>query len=281
MKSVAVIGLGIMGHGIADNFLKNGYQVTIWNRSKSRTKDLLVKGAELASSPKEAAQKADIIFEVTADDESSQAVWLGKNGILEGSRPKQFVIACSTLSVDWVNRLAKKCQFKDLYFFDMPMTGSRPGAESGQLLLLVGGSMQELNKINKDLRAIAKDIKYFGPVGSGTKYKLILNTLQAIHLTGFGEVLRMAEEAGLDKTVVGTALSEVPGGTTTNLAWKNYQVKPDPINFSIGLIEKDLRYSQKMTKNKTYVLRDDAQKKFQNAVESGHQDDDWTTINQL
>ena len=80
-KTIGVIGVGIMGEGIAANYLKKGYNV-VWNRSKDKLKRLIAKGAIPSDSPKEATSKSDIIFEVTANDESSRSVWLGEDGIL-------------------------------------------------------------------------------------------------------------------------------------------------------------------------------------------------------
>ena len=79
---IAVVGLGIMGHGIADNFLKNGYELTVWNRSPEKAQDLVGRGARLATTVAEAVESADIVFEVTANDESSRGLWLGENGII-------------------------------------------------------------------------------------------------------------------------------------------------------------------------------------------------------
>jgi 3-hydroxyisobutyrate dehydrogenase-like beta-hydroxyacid dehydrogenase len=279
MKKVAVIGLGIMGHGIADNFLKNGYEVIAWNRTSDKTKDLIAKGARLAKSPKDASEQADVVFEVTADDESSRKVWLGDDGILAGAKPGQFVVTCATLSVDWVNELAKHCEAKHLNFFDMPMTGSRVGAETGQLVLFVGGDENTLHDIRQDLSAIAKDVKYFGAIGSGTKYKLILNTLQAIHIAGMGQALRMAKAVGLDERKTAEALMERPGGVVTKIAWESYLQQPDPITFSVEWITKDLGYALKMLDEQAYPLLEDVLKIYKEAIEKGLSQADWTKIN--
>lgn len=167
-KKIVVIGLGIMGHGIADNFLKNSYEVTVWNRSSEKADDLVKQGAHLASSIKEAVQNADIVFEVTANDQSSQEIW---KDILQVAKSEQYLITCATLSVQWTDELAKKCGDASLTFFDMPMTGGRVAAESGQLTLLVGGNKGKLNEIKDELNAIAKDVKLFGDVGAGMRYK--------------------------------------------------------------------------------------------------------------
>ncbi len=163
----------------------------------------------------------------------------------------------------------------------MPMTGGRSGAESGQLTLLVGGDQDKLRQIEPDLEAIAHEIKYFGKTGSGMRYKLILNALQAIHILGFGEALRVAKAVGLDEKLVGDALSERPGGTTTNLAWRDYQNEPNPINFSIEWITKDLQYASKMASDTEHPLLDIAQKIYQGAMASGYSHEDWTKVNEL
>src|SRR3989344_5536783 len=92
MKTIAVIGTGIMGRGIALNFLKNDYKVIVWNRTKTNLRKFTQKGAQIAKTPKEAVKNADIVFEVTANDQSSEAVWFGKNGILEGADKKKVLI---------------------------------------------------------------------------------------------------------------------------------------------------------------------------------------------
>jgi 3-hydroxyisobutyrate dehydrogenase-like beta-hydroxyacid dehydrogenase len=280
MKKVAVIGVGIMGHGIADNFLKNGYEVLLWNRTADKAQDLVEKGAKLAANPGEAAKAADIVFEVTANDESVREIWSSKGGIFDNASKDQVLITCATISVEAIDVLAKEAESRGLKFFDMPMTGGRDGAEAGQLILLAGGDKAGIDAIRDDLKAVAKEVKYFGPVGSGMRYKLILNMLQAIHIAGFGEALKMAESAGLDKKLVAEALCERPGGIVTNIAWRDYQVEPDPINFSVEWLVKDLNYASKMT-DIDHPYLDEVLKEYQAAIEQGHGQADWVKINKL
>src|SRR3989338_9242957 len=131
MKKIAVIGTGIMGHGMAANFLKHGFEVTVWNRDKKKLKFLIQKGAIAADTPREAAAKADIVFEVTANDESSRSVWLGDDGILSGAHKNITLIVSCTFSVSWIEELARVCADRKITFFDMPLTGGRGGAEAG------------------------------------------------------------------------------------------------------------------------------------------------------
>ena len=281
MKKVAVIGTGIMGHGIASNFLKNGYRVFVWNRTTTNVKDLVNHGAVATNTPKQTTQEADIVFEVTANDTSSKSVWTGKNGILAGAAPNKILITCATLSTSWVDKLANLCHLKKYNFLDLPMTGGRVGAETGKLILLAGGDEKTLKTIESDLKTISQKVTYFGKSGSGMRFKLLLNMLQAIHIVALGEVLNLAKEVGLDIKVVGDFLAERPGGTTTNLAWRDYQKEPNPINFSIEWITKDLKYTKQLQKGVKLPLLDKTLQKYKKALSQKRGEKDWTTINKI
>lgn len=281
MKSVAIVGTGIMGSGMAVNFLKKGHQVFVWNRTKSKLKPLINRGAIATSSPKEATSKAAIIFDVTANNQSSQSVWLGPRGILAGANSTKCLIANGTFSAAWIDKLAKICQKKKLTFFDMPMTGGRIGAETGAMILLVGSKKQKLKTIYKDLNSIAKRIVYLGKTGSGIRFKLILNMIQSAHIVAFGEALKLAKKTGLNLKVVGDYLSLQPGGVVTNLAWRDYQKEPKPINFSIKWIAKDLKYAKQLAKNLPLPILDQTYKAYLKAVKQKHGRKDWTAINKI
>jgi 3-hydroxyisobutyrate dehydrogenase-like beta-hydroxyacid dehydrogenase len=281
MKKIAVIGIGIMGNGIATNFLKNGYKVTVWNRHSEKLINLKKTGAIVASSPRQATEYADIIFEVTANDKSSQSVWLGENEILAGANSQKVLIECSTISISWVDKLIKLCKQKSFSFFDMAMTGGRIGAETGKLIFLVGGDKKVLDKLSKDLKAISGKIMYFGSVGSGMRFKLLLNMLQAIHIIGLGEVLKIAKSSCMNLKTVGDALAQRPGGTTTNLAWRDYQKEPNPINFSVEWITKDLNYTKQFANKLDTPLLNEVLKKYQKAITKKLSQKDWTIVNKI
>ncbi|HZL08051.1 MAG TPA: NAD(P)-dependent oxidoreductase [Candidatus Dormibacteraeota bacterium] len=279
MKRIGVIGTGIMGSGIVANYLKAGYEVTIWNRSAKKTEVLRQAGAVLAATPREVTQQADIIFEVTANDESSQAVWQGADGILAGADKDKVLIASATLSVDWTISLGELCPKQGFTFFDMPLTGGRVAAESGALSLLAGGNEKKLESLKPDLAAISSKVFYFGPAGSGMKYKLVLNGLQAAHIAAFGEAMRLAKAEGLDLSKVGPALCDRPGGAVTNLAWTAYQQDQIPLTFSVDWITKDLEYARQMDTGTELPILDDVLAAYQKVRAAGHGNEDWASIN--
>ena len=161
------------------------------------------------------------------------------------------------------------------------MTGGRMAVEAGKLTFLVGGNELKLKKLEPDLKAISEKVVYFGKTGSGMRYKLLLNMLQAIHIAGFGEVMKVAKKSGLDISKVGNALAERPGGIITNLAWKGYQKAPRPINFSIAWISKDLGYAKKLGKTINTPLLDDVIKKYTQVISKKMANGDWTEINRI
>lgn len=277
-RNIAVIGTGIMGSGIAANFLKEGHQVTIWNRTPEKTAGLQKLGATLASNPREATMAADIIFEVTANDESSQAVWHGVDGILAGASQDNVLIASATLTVNWIETLAAECATSGFTFFDMPLTGGRVAAENGILTLLVGGDESKLEDLRAELAAISSKLFYFGKAGSGMKYKLVLNDLQATHMVAFGEAMKLAKASGLDPAKVGLALCDRPGGIITQIAWDSYQKDKIPFTFSVNGIAKDLGYAKQLADGARTPILDDVLETYRKAQSDGHGAEDFASI---
>lgn len=278
-QRIAVVGTGIMGSGIAANFLKAGYEVSVWNRTPEHAQPLIDHGAILKPTPRAATETADIVFEVTANDESSRAVWLGDNGIIAGAIADKTLITSATLTVAWTEQLATEAVQHGLTFFDMPMTGGRVAAEGGTLTLLVGGDAAKLEVLKPTLAATSAKQYHFGPAGSGMKYKLILNSLQATHLVAFGEAMRLAQQAGLDPNQVGPALVDRPGGVLTQIAWDAYQQSQPPLTFSVDWITKDLGYAQELAAETALPIFKEVLAEFKKTQSDGHGADDWTTIN--
>lgn len=273
---IAIIGTGIMGSGMADHFMKAGHEVRVWNRTKDNAQKLLDLGATWSENPKEATEKSDIVFEVTANDQSSRTVWLGGSGIIAGADKDTILVACATLSVEWIDELIQKT--KDHKFLDIPLTGGRNGAESGNLTMLVGGEEELYQSIKSTLEAVAQTFHYFGKRGTGMRFKLLLNMLQAIHISGFAETMKIAGQHELDLNAVGEALVARPGGAITKLAWAGYQEQPNPPMFSVDWLAKDLRYTKKFADKIDTPILDETLGQYEKAIEHGDGKKDWTII---
>ena len=202
MTKVAFIGLGRMGHGMAGRYLESGFTVAVWNRSKAKAEDLIARGARWALSPADAAEDADAIVTMVADDEASRAVWLGKDGAATAAKAGTLAIECSTVSHQHALQLARELRGRGRIYIDSPVTGLPDAAASGKLTLLVGAEPADLERARPFLAPLSTTIRHFGAVGTGTVYKLINNLMGAIQIAGIAEGLAIAEQAGLDMKLV-------------------------------------------------------------------------------
>jgi 3-hydroxyisobutyrate dehydrogenase len=208
VTTVAFIGLGNMGRGMANRLLRAGHDVRVYNRTGSKAADLQRAGAKLCRTPREACTDAEAVFAMTADDVSSRAVWSGPDGVLAARlAARAFAIECSTLSYNWVMELASQARALNLRYVDAPVTGLPDAAAAGELTLLVGADTADLESARPILNAISHRILHFGAVGSGTAYKLIVNLLGAVQIASLAEGMALAERIGLDLDAVANAIS--------------------------------------------------------------------------
>ena len=165
MAHVAFIGLGRMGHGMAGRYLDRGFTVAVWNRSKAKADDLVARGARWAGSPAEAADGADAIVTMVADDEASRAVWLGQDGAAQAAKPGTLAIECSTVSYQHALELGRDLTTRGLVYIDSPVTGLPDAAAAGKLTLLVGAGSADLERPRPFLSAAQQHDPAFRPGG--------------------------------------------------------------------------------------------------------------------
>jgi 3-hydroxyisobutyrate dehydrogenase len=245
MQRVALLGLGTMGAGMAANWLAKGFQLSVWNRTHARAQALADKGARVATTPREAAEGADCVFAMVADDAASRAVWLGDDGALAGAKTGAVVVESSTLTPDWVRELAGRARAKGCGFLDAPVGGSRLAAASGELRFFVGGDAATLDKARPALIAIGSKIDLLGPAGAGATWKLINNQLIAAQVAALGEALDVARKAGFRPVQIsslilnGAASSPIVKMKLPSMLNGDYD-EPD---FALSLMLKDARYA--------------------------------------
>ena len=198
MTKVAVLGLGIMGGGIARNLLRKGFAAAVWNRTGERAEPFRALGAEVAASPAAAARGSDVVIDVVTDVDASRRVWTGPQGALAAMAPGSTAVECATLTVGWIRELQSLAAAKGVAFIDCPVTGSKEGAEKGTLILLTGAQEADLERVRPVLEAISQRIFRFGPPGAGTAYKLVNNMMLAAQTLSAGEGIALAEASGLD-----------------------------------------------------------------------------------
>jgi 3-hydroxyisobutyrate dehydrogenase len=280
-EKVALLGLGTMGAGMAANLLKAGVSLTVYNRTAVKAQVLISNGAQLASTPAEAAKDASVIISMLSDDAASREVWLGRDGALDAAGTGSILIESSTVSPAWVAELAEAGSRRGVELLDAPVTGSRVQAEAGQLSFLVGGSDETLERALPVLKAMSKEIVHLGPLGSGAKMKLINNFLCGVQVASLAEGLTWIERSGLNREKALTVLksgapgSPLLGSISARMVSQNYAV-----NFLLRLMNKDLLYAQNEAARNGVALKtaEAAQSLFESAVTQGLGNEDMSSV---
>lgn len=242
--TLALLGLGLMGSGMARNLLRAGFPLAVYNRSREKGEALGREGARVATSPAEAAEGADVVVSMVADDAAARAVWLGEDGALGAMGSGAIAVESSTVTIEWVRELGREAERRGVAVLDAPVTGSRDQAAEGKLLFLVGGEKEVLARVRAVLEPMARGVMHVGPAGSGATLKLINNFLCGVQVASLAEAFAMVERAGLDREkaidmlVAGAAGSPIVQGMAERMAAADY----DP-RFALELMVKDLRYA--------------------------------------
>jgi len=239
---VALLGLGIMGSGMARQLLAHGFVPSVWNRDISKTVALREAGAQVAASPAEAVREADVAIAMVASDVASRSIWLD-SGALAAMKPDSIVIESSTLTIDWSRELAAAATAHALEILDAPVTGSKSQAQSGSLRFLVGGDAGVLARARPVLEAMGSLI-HVGPQGSGTLLKLINNFVCGVQVASFAEALAMIERSGLEvNQAVEVLTAGAPGSPLVKTVAQRMLERAYEPHFLVPLMAKDLAYA--------------------------------------
>lgn len=250
MKTIGVIGLGIMGHGMASNILAAGYPLIVWNRTKSKSHDLVERGAKLAGDVSELTREADVVISMLSADQQVLELLLGDGGVVHSARPGQIVIDSSTVSPQTSRRLSEAFAAKGVEVLDAPVTGSAPHAKEGSLGFMVGGKIEVFEQCVELFQVMGKNWVYLGPNGSGSTAKLASNSMVAISLLALAEGLTIVENAGIQVEDFLRVISK--GGANSRVVETK---APKIVNndmtmeFSANLMNKDLGLALEMSQN--------------------------------
>jgi len=197
-KRIGFIGLGVMGKPMATNLLKAGYPLTVWNRTRSKMNDLVAMGAYGANSPREVAERSDVVITMVTDSPDVEEVILGPNGVIHGARPGLIVIDMSTISPIVTRKIAGELAKKGVKMLDAPVSGGEKGAIEATLSIMVGGPREVFEECLPIFRVLGKKITYMGSTGMGQTAKLCNQVICALNIQAVCEGLMLGAKAGLD-----------------------------------------------------------------------------------
>jgi 3-hydroxyisobutyrate dehydrogenase len=202
-----------MGQGMSKNLVKAGYEVTVWNRTKSKVEPLIEVGAKAVKSPKEVAENADVVISIVTGSSDVEEVLLGSNGAILGAKEGDIFIDMSTISPIVTKRIASKLAEKGVEMLDAPVSGGVIGANNGTLSIMVGGKENVFDECSSIFDVMGNTITYIGSNGDGQVCKAVNQILVGTTMLGVAEALVFAAKAGVDVEKVHAAVSGGAAGS--------------------------------------------------------------------
>ena len=208
-EKVAFIGLGVMGFPMAGHLAAKGYDVTVFNRNGVRAEGWVRKNkGAIASTPKDAAYGASIVFACVGADNDLREVTLGENGIFAGMPSNSIFVDHTTASADVAREINSIAKERGLGFIDAPVSGGQAGAENGVLTVMCGGDQKDFDRVSTAIESYAKMCQLMGPAGAGQLTKMVNQICISGIVQGLAEGLNLALMAGLDGAQVVDVISK-------------------------------------------------------------------------
>lgn len=278
---VGFIGLGLMGKPMAENLLKKGFSVLVYNRTSSRVKPLVEKGATSARTPAELAKKSDVVITMVTAASDVESVLFGTRGVVEGTHTDLVVVDMSTIGPTFAREIGRKLQKKGIQFLDAPVTGSTPKAITAELTIFIGGEEKIYQKIKPVFEAIGTNLQYMGPVGSGQAIKLINNHLIAASVIALAEGMILADAMGISRHKIAEVLKTVPAMSGfMNLKLPNFVSGEYPLLFSTANMRKDVKLAlhEAVSDNKRLPILEQVVHLYEKATEAHLSEEDMSAV---
>lgn len=239
---IGFIGLGVMGRPMARNLMDAGYAVTVYARREEVLREMKEKGAVVVDSPKAVAAASEVIITMLPDSPQVREVVLGAQGVLKGAAPGSILMDMSSIAPQTIQDVERHAAKQGVAVLDAPVSGGEAKAISGDLSIMVGGSVEAFEKARPILEVLGASVVRIGEVGSGNAAKLVNQVMVGVHIAAMAEAMTLAKKAGLDPQVVFQAIR---GGSAGSAVLESKLPKVLARNFKPGfrleLHRKDLR----------------------------------------
>ena len=253
--TVGLIGLGLMGGPMGQNLLRAGFPLVVWNRTKSKADELVREGAKLGADPREVAAQADVLITIVSDPAALEEVLFGARGAVEALRAGSTLIDSSTVSPDLARRIAAACAERGVDFLDAPVTGGTWGAKKAELVFMVGGKAEVLERVKPVLEAVGKKSLLLGPNGACQTVKLGMNLLLALQVDAFAEALALVTASGVPAEKLMEVMQSSMARSGVLDVKAPMMVKGEfPASFPLRLMHKDVRLALELARDKGVTL---------------------------
>lgn len=275
----AVLGTGIMGAAMARNLLASGFEVSVWNRSKEKAEPLADDGAMVADTPAEAAGGADFLVTMLPNaDVTAEVVGDGALDTLAGGA---VWVQTGTVGVEGSKRLQDLALRKGIAFIDAPVLGTREPAEAGEVIVLASGPEEVSEKVSPVFEAIGKKTMWVGPVGAGSKLKLVTNGWIVGLLATLAETLALAKELGVAPEQFLAAIEGGPLDLPYAQMKSKLMMSGDyPTSFPLNLARKDAGLVMDASGDLPTRVTEAAAAYFDAAIEAELGDEDMAAIHE-
>jgi 3-hydroxyisobutyrate dehydrogenase-like beta-hydroxyacid dehydrogenase len=234
---IGIAGLGKMGSAFAENLIKRGYDVRVWDRSSDHVRAAAALGAEPAATPEELVTGMDAVLVMLWDDAAAEQISLAR--IIPAASPPTTIIEMSTLSPGMYQTLGQAAERKGLAFLACPVLGSVDLARTGKVVVLASGSEETYARVRDLLGALGSTVTYVGPTGTSAYLKLANNAIIGIIAESLRELLTLCERAGVDANVAVDSLTGAFGRIAGSKIQQLHDHDTQP-RFSLDALHKDL-----------------------------------------
>jgi len=218
MKEIGFVGTGVMGSSMVLNLIKHGYELSVYNRTKSKAEACIAAGAKWCDTVAECAKDKDVVITIVGFPKDVEEIYFGENGILNTAKKGAYVIDMTTTSPMLSEKIYKAAAEKGIYALDAPVSGGDTGAKNGTLAIMVGGDKVAFDECMPVFEAMGTNIRYEGKAGNGQHVKMANQIAIAGAVSGVAEAVRYAMAMGVD---VDTMLDTISNGAAGSWQMSN------------------------------------------------------------
>ena len=281
MKKVGIVGLGMLGNAVGLHLLDSGFNVTVFNRNKEKTIQANEKGAMIVYSPKEVAQKSDLLIIIVKDADAVKEVSFGENGIVKGGKEGFIVADMSTIDPSESRKISEKFQEHNINKLDIPVMGGPNVAITGDLVMMASGDKESFEKCKSIFEKIANKVFFLGEKGVAHSIKLAMNLQITMLALALSEGITLVKKAGVDPKIFLEILNSTyfKTGMSENKAFKMIDGKYEP-TFTLANLKKDISTMNNAAKSLGIELPmiKKAEEVYEDAVNKGLGEIDYTGI---